>query len=479
MLRWREKNKVSADAIPYYYNNEYHIFYLNANDDGSGWARSQTPWSHLVTKDLIHYTRLPDVIHPGNPTEHDGHACFTGSVIVKDGIWHIFYTGFSPLHPQGREKIMHATSTDGIVFEKGKKSPFLTMDNRWYGADEDWRDPCVFRDEEENCYFMTITTGARKPISNCQRGVIGLARSYDLDRWEVLPPIYNPESYMPMECSDPFKMNGKWYMIFSQYGFTEYRYADSLQGPWYRPENPVLDGGEGYFYAAKTLFDGKRRLLWGWCGTQEGGKDSRSGQWGGELVSPRELYLIEDGKLGVRLPEELLMAETSEVVETKALLGDWREEKNSLKNAYKSGFSVMQISDNCEDKLIHLKINADEHHGTCGVILNAAHNLSSYYYCRIDTGRKTLEVIRNGFSDTVYGAVVQGIRQMACVPVTFNGRTFDLKILLKKNIAEIFLNDKTSITVRFSDFPSGMMALVADDLSAEFEVNLFDIKKVK
>jgi beta-fructofuranosidase len=455
--------------------NEYHIFYLNANDDGSGWARSQTPWSHLVTKDLIHYTRLPDVINQGNPTEHDGHACFTGSVIVKDGIWHIFYTGFSPLHPQGREKIMHATSRDGIVFEKDENNPFLNLDSRLYGADEDWRDPCVFWDEEENCYFMTITTGSRNPISNCQRGVIGLARFYDLNQWEVLPPIYNPESYMPMECSDPFKMDGKWYMIFSQYGFTEYRYADCLKGPWYRPKNPVLDGGEGYFYAAKTLFDGKRRLLWGWCGTQEGGKDSRSGQWGGELVSPRELYLVEDGKLGVRLPEELLMVAKSEAVETKALLGNWREENNRLINTYKSGFSVIQISDNCEDKLIHLKINADKHHGTCGILLNAAHDLSSYYYCRIDTGRKTLEVIRNGFSDTVYGAVVQGIRQMACVPVTFDGRTFDLKIILKKNIAEIFLNDKTSITMRFSDFQSGILSLVADDLSAEFEVNIFNI----
>jgi beta-fructofuranosidase len=77
---------------------------------------------------------------------------------------------------------------------------------RWYETydpnswrEEAWRDPWVFRDPGGDGWHMLVTARVRHgpPLS---RGVIGHARSADLERWEVGPPLTEPAGFGQMEC---------------------------------------------------------------------------------------------------------------------------------------------------------------------------------------------------------------------------------------------------------------------------------------
>ena len=53
------------------------------------------PWNHIVSKDLIHWSKLPRAIEAGNPGDPDENSCGSGSVMERNGTFYIFYTGFN------------------------------------------------------------------------------------------------------------------------------------------------------------------------------------------------------------------------------------------------------------------------------------------------------------------------------------------------------------------------------------------------
>lgn len=76
----------------------------------------------------------------------------------------------------------------------------------------------------------------------------------------------------------------------------------SLNGPWAAPKDDAFDGRA--YYAGRTAFDGKRRVLFGWVPTKEEENDKKSYLWGGTFV-PHELYQREDGTLGAKPVDSL------------------------------------------------------------------------------------------------------------------------------------------------------------------------------
>ncbi len=474
MLRYREQHRVCCDVIPYFWDGQYHLFFLNGYADDSGWSRSQTPWSHLVCQKIDQPMKLTDAIEPGVPSNMDGHACFTGSILCHEGLWHIFYTGFAPLRIDGREHILHATSVDGVHFEKDTSFKPLAPDHHYYGADEDFRDPFVFWNEQEHCFCMTVTAGAFEPISNCQRGVIGLLISDDLWHWRYAPPIYEPESYMPMECSDLFFENGVWYMLFSQYMHTEYRMADSIFGPWRRPKIPCLDGGAMAFYAAKSLYDGKRHLLYGWCGTYEGGTDRAACQWGGDIVSPRELFVGEDRELSQRFPEDLFCAYRKQTLVPHTILGEWHQDKSAFACMPKAGLSVLALDSTTQNRRVELDITTDGQAGWLYVFLCAANDLSTYYTLRIDTATREVCILRNGYRDSVYGSIMDGIRIMATHVLADMTNAYHIELLIGAQIMESITNERVALTARLQDFADGALCIGCEHVGATFHARLYE-----
>jgi beta-fructofuranosidase len=313
-----------ADTIPFYHNGEYHIFYLRAID--------KVPWEHIVSENLIQWKELlTALVADGKEDGPDGLNMFTGSVTEKGGEYHIFYTGWNPKNPEGREWIMHATSPDLVKWTKHPELGFRGDDVHYQNSD--FRDPYVFWNSEEKRYWMILCARDAKTGKPVQ----GVATSDDLMKWEQTDPLTldPPLGDGTPECPDLFKIGDKFYLLHSPMtNTTNMRYSDNIRGPYHVPPAESID--TPLLYAAKRMFDGKRHVITGWIRDLHGDVDDGAFEWGGDQSVPREVYPGENGQLLFRPVPEATAAFPNTVLElanrpTFKTSGDaWKYADNGL-----------------------------------------------------------------------------------------------------------------------------------------------------
>jgi len=300
-MNYKPDDGWAADFIPFYWQGEYHLFYLKDYRDQPGHGEG-TPWCHLVTRDFVDFVDHGECLMRGSKEDQDLYV-FTGSVINAAGKFHIFYTGHNPhLRKKGKPEqgIMHAVSDDLFEWKKVPADTFFAPIDRF--EPHDWRDPFVFWHQEAGEYWMVIAARSKEGPSR-RRGCTGLCVSKDLVTWEVKAPFYAPDMYFTHECPDVFRIGDWWYLLFSEFSdacVTRYRMARSINGPWITPEVDTFDGRA--FYAAKTAEGEGHRYLFGWNPTQTDAKDYATWNWGGNLVV-HEVIQRPDGILAVGIPE--------------------------------------------------------------------------------------------------------------------------------------------------------------------------------
>jgi beta-fructofuranosidase len=285
-IHYRPATARLADTIPFFWQGEYHIFYLRAIE--------KVPWEHIVSTDLVHWRELPTaLVSDGAPDGPDGCHMFTGSVIERQGTFHIFYTGHNPANPKGLEFVMHATSPDLIHWTKHPED-MVAPDGLHYKNHHgrDFRDPMVLWNEEEGRYWMVFFAKDEKTGGQVQ----GVAVSKDLTAWEQVDHL---EGVPGQECPDLFQIGDTWYLL----GGSMYRWAKTPRGPYAEAQSPVLDSPA--IYAAKRMFDGKRHIWTGWVWDRVPETDSGAMQWGGTQCLPREIYAGPAGQLYARPAPEV------------------------------------------------------------------------------------------------------------------------------------------------------------------------------
>ena len=78
------------------------------------------------------------------------------------------------------------------------------------------RDPFVFWNEDERCWWMLVA--ARRRACSGRNGCVGLCVSDDLLHWRAEGPVYAPDIHpAAYECPDMFRMGDWWYLVFSNY----------------------------------------------------------------------------------------------------------------------------------------------------------------------------------------------------------------------------------------------------------------------
>lgn len=295
-----------GDVIPYFENGDFYLYYLREKRL-NGIPAEKTSWNLVSTKDFIHFNDKGVALKAGTLEDPD-RSCYTGSVLKDStGKYHLFYTAQNSANPKymkdGRplQYIMQAESMD-LQHWKKKKEFILAA----CGEHEnfDWRDPFVFYNEDEECYFMLIAARI-KGKTRKKGGCLCCMKSPDLQEWTVEGDFYAPETYMTHECPDCFKLGDWWYLVFSTFSdkyVTHYRMSKTIDGPWMIPENDTFDGRA--FYAAKTApgSNGKR-YLFGWVPTKYGNVDEGKWEWAGNLAV-HELSQEKDGTLSVKIPAE-------------------------------------------------------------------------------------------------------------------------------------------------------------------------------
>jgi beta-fructofuranosidase len=202
---------------------DFHLFFLRASRALHDPFRRHRRASigHATSTDLRNWQLLPDALVHAESPSWDDLATWTGSVIRgPDGVWRMFYTGLSHAENGFVQRIGVAQSDDLVTWRQPDE-PLLEADGRWYEpldldswSEEAWRDPFVFADPDGHGWHMLIT--ARVPNGDpIGRGVIGHARSTDLESWEVQPPLSGPAGFGHLEVPQVCVIDDQPVLVFS------------------------------------------------------------------------------------------------------------------------------------------------------------------------------------------------------------------------------------------------------------------------
>lgn len=180
----------------------YHAFYLHASRAlGDPNRRHRNPIvGHAISRDLNEWTVVRDALIVSDSPAFDSWTTWTGSVIrADDGKWWMFYTGTSREDGGDVQTIGAAVSDDLMTWQKLSSEPLVSADPRWYEKldktiwhDEAWRDPWVFRFENDPTTWHMLVTARANQGDPRTRGVVGHATSSNLVNWHVQPPLSEP-----------------------------------------------------------------------------------------------------------------------------------------------------------------------------------------------------------------------------------------------------------------------------------------------
>ncbi|KAE8150770.1 glycosyl hydrolase [Aspergillus avenaceus] len=311
-------NQKSADAIPILIGDTYHLVHLKAPPHTVHHPeRLQSYWSHLRSKDLIHWSSdgSPPIVSGERPAPRDINGAWTGSALIgPDGYMHIFYTGYNL--SQERQVIIHAASSDIegsslVKYPEPISISSATVTNLALFEDIDFRDPYVLFNVEEQRYWMLVAT--RMLDGPWARGCLALLTSTDLSTWHLEPdPLFALDDIFCPECPELFTLpNGKWYLVYSRFDAPEagtvYRVSDAPRGPFQKPKDGSAGCWDGKrWHAAKSYpkaGDPSKRIYFGWIADRS---ENKKGVWGGHMAYPRQVSAAADGSLRIEPAEEIL-----------------------------------------------------------------------------------------------------------------------------------------------------------------------------
>lgn len=299
---------------PIYYRGQYHVFY-QYNPHAAVWGDMH--WAHSVSQDMVHWRHLPVALAP-TPGGPDADGCFSGSIVVDNGVPTMMYTGVASAPAADstlrdgthnfRETQLLATSADPML-RTWTKRPEPVIATPPKGLDvTGFRDPAPWHDggrdggHDGDWWYVAIGSGIRK-----QGGAVLLYRSRDMRAWEYLHPLAtgawdgrttgaNGKPLDPVdtgemwECPDFFAIGDKHVLLYSTQRKVYWTVGDydAKEMRFHAQERGLLDMGA--YYAPKSMLDGAgNRILWGWVPeTRPEAEFSRAG-WAGCMSLPRVL----------------------------------------------------------------------------------------------------------------------------------------------------------------------------------------------
>jgi sucrose-6-phosphate hydrolase SacC (GH32 family) len=248
-----------------YYNGEYHLFFQH-NPYGWGWGNMH--WGHAVSRDLVHWEELGDVLLPD-----DMGPMFSGSAVVDHNNTSGFgMGGKAPLvliyTAAGNPTVQGiAYSVDGRTFTKYSGNPVLKQIT---GGN---RDPKVIWHEPTKQWVMTLY------VEWQGKHTIHFFTSPNLKDWTLASITEGdaPGSNFLFECPDFFELpidgdptRKKWVLLAANSDYA----IGSFDGKKFSADATRLKGHRGRgFYAAQSFSDAPdgRRILIGWWQTETKG----------------------------------------------------------------------------------------------------------------------------------------------------------------------------------------------------------------
>lgn len=429
-LHYRPNNVKVADIIPFYWKGMYHVFYLNNGI-----------MSHIVSSDLLNWQALPTPLERSNdPLGPDAEGIWTGSLLEHEGLFYFFYTGKNFNDPKGDQKVMRAISKDLVSWKKDTTFIIYADGNIYWnkninGSIDDkhpyhhqaFRDPHVFWNEEAKEWWM----GFHGMLSDGSFPVVALYTSKDLTNWQPHIPLAIYPTTVSGDCPDVFKIGNKWNINLADYHYMQ------IENPGVM--NPYVDIYDcGDLRVAKTMFDGKRRIIIGWIGDYVEHKDSGAYEWGGTMSMPRELYADSNGRLFQRPVREVLDLFSSPILKMKDV----------------SPNKYVEIGK--QDYMLHAQLKGSEKSKVSLLFRQSSGDNQNVYYVSIDY--KTKEI-----------AVGNRYRAYNRICDIDSSKPIDIRLFVDGTVAECFINDAYCFTMRIYDCKGEGISFVSDDENLQID----------
>lgn len=423
-LHFRPDHTKAGDVIPFYYNGDYHVFYMRESN-----------WGHIVSKDLVNWKVLPDAITKGtDPLGPDGEGCWTGSIVENQGVFYLFYTGKNSMDPKGDQKVMMAVSNDLVHWKKEPRHTFYADGNIYWnktlnGPIDDklnyhhqaFRDPDVFWNAEKQEWWMLL----HAVLPDGSAPAMGLYTSKDIVNWKPAGPLLVYPAEISGDCPFIFPSNGKWYMNFADY---HYKYAHRLEGPY---DSPVKAFDCGDLRVPKVMWDGHRFILIGWILDYDDNVDSGEPTWGGPLCMPRELWTDSSGNQFQRPLQEVLA------------------HFQSLDTRLSEKFVTSQRIKMPEDFMFHAQIKAKATDTKLTVRFPQGKKSDhTGYHLKIDFQNKEIEL----------GSAYKSYKRVCDFDPA---KAVDIRIFLVGDVLECFINDAYAFTMRAYGERNGDISIIA------------------
>lgn len=254
-----------------HWQGRYHVFYQH-HPFAPTWGLMH--WGHASSPDLASWTQHPIALAPqaGGP---DRGGCWSGSVVVVDGVPTAFYTGVSGDGDEHREDVCRATNSGDLTTWEQDPDPPPIPGAMGPGIDHR-RDPFLVRLDDR--WLLLLGTGITGP-SGARHGAVVVYESSDTRTWHDRGVLFRDPgdgsfpSGEAWECPQLVRLGDRWLLIVSvqAQGVPEpislgaaWAVGD-LDGNRFVPSAAGwLDGGDVLYAPAVLTAPDGRCLLWAW-----------------------------------------------------------------------------------------------------------------------------------------------------------------------------------------------------------------------
>ncbi|MBV7698567.1 glycoside hydrolase family 32 protein [Streptomyces sp. TRM70350] len=440
-----------------FHDGHYHVFF-QYNPYGPQHANMH--WGHFRSPDLITWEPLPVALAP-TPGGHDADGCYSGNAVSADGRLVAFYSA----HRDDRwwQPVTTAESRDnGRTWQKRPELliPEPPADTTMY------RDPYVWR--QEGRWRMLVGSALADG-----RGAALLYESDDLEHWEYRGPFATSgpapgTGPVGWECPQYATFGDRSVLIVSDWtpqggpSHTTVHTGREQDGRFTATAPPVpLDHGPDFYAPALLKAPGEDRwLLWGWAWEARDDAWAHEAGWAGVLTLPREVTLTADGTVVQRPARELLalrgervLHRTGHVTQSAAAeLGEVSRtfDVTAVLTPDPTGMSSLRLVTSA-DGTEYLDISLDPSGG----------------HLTVDRGHASLDARARA-----------GAYTAPCPAATTPGAPVELRLIVDRSIAEVYLADGQVLTLRFypvADGPWRLQARTTGTGRSDFTVEAWNV----
>ncbi|MEI6780366.1 MAG: GH32 C-terminal domain-containing protein [Verrucomicrobiota bacterium] len=427
----------SMDATPFFHGGVWHLFHMQTRPRGI---------AHRVSRDLVNWEIRPMAI-PGDAA--------TGGVVEHQGQFYFFYTLNQTVHL--------ATSDNLNDWTPSQRNPVATVDGKHY-VGSNFRDPFVFYNEEESCWWMLVAAEVPGP-ARFRAGCVGLYKSSNLLDWQAAEPLWAPGLGPRHECPQVIRHQGRWY-LFDIERQDQYRVAKSLAGPWMRPPSPYL-GPHTVLCGTRLGSDGKRWISFPFLCAQRGNEDF------GEVVQaevypiPRQLDFHADGSVTERPVVELIDAlhalpPIRPLAKVAALSGQWDFQSDGTRARSLASSGTLLLKDLPANLYLEAEVTLPKANMEASVLLRVDAGLTRGYKLTLQPADGLVTLRPFSYWDRDRLLVVQHAELPTKRPIR-------VRIFLSGTVVEAFIDDRVVLSSRLYKHLDGAVALDVMDGAALFD----------